>query len=69
MLFCSISSFFCCKSTDPNIDFRHSTIEISGELVWTDIFVQVDRTTILENDYLNVIRAGETITSELKQYT
>ncbi|CAG9313033.1 unnamed protein product [Blepharisma stoltei] len=65
---CNFSSFWCCLSADPAIEFRHSNIESAGDLLWTDVFIQVDRTTILDNDYLKITKSGETISPETKKY-
>ncbi|CAG9324106.1 unnamed protein product [Blepharisma stoltei] len=68
MIYFNLSSLWCCAPVDPTVDFRHSHIEASDGLLWTDVFIQVDRTTIWDSDYLKTTKSGETISPDTEQY-
>ena len=51
---CGITGLFCCIRPAAAVSFQHSKIEYSGGKAYVDVFFQVDRTLILDSDYLCV---------------
>lgn len=56
---CGFSDFFCCIRPMPSASFCVSRIDYTGTRPYADVFVQVDKTYILESDYLVINKPGE----------
>ena len=60
---CGLSGFFCCMRPSPSVNFQHTKIEYNGGKAYVDVFCQVDRTLILDSDYLCVSKPPSLNTS------
>jgi hypothetical protein len=49
---CGITGLFCCIRPTASVSFQHTKVEYSNNKAYADVFIQVDRTLILDSDYL-----------------
>jgi hypothetical protein len=49
---CGITGLFCCIRPSASVSFSHSKVEYKDGKAYMDVFLQVDRTMILDTDYL-----------------
>lgn len=60
---CGFTDLFCCIRPLPSINFIISRIESNNSQAYADVFVQVDRTFILDSDFLTITKPGEMIST------
>ena len=61
---CGFSDLFCCIRSLPSINFIISRIESSNSQTYADVFIQVDRTYILDSDFLTITKPGEMVSTQ-----
>lgn len=61
---CGFSELFCCIRPSPSINFIVSRIEFTNSHAYADVFIQVDRTYILDSDFLYLTKPGELSSSQ-----
>ena len=60
---CGITGLFCCIRPMASVSFSHSKVEYKDGKAYVDVFIEVDRTIILDADYLCVNKPPQLNTS------
>ena len=56
---CGFSDIFCCIRPMPSASLTVSRIVYNNSNPYADVFIQVDKTYILDSDYLVIAKLGQ----------
>ena len=57
----SLLDYLCCSRPAPIVTFQHTKIEFIGISAYIDLFCYLDRTVIMDQDYLSLVTSSSPV--------